>query len=778
MTLCYFQEILPKDNDERKKKKTQETNFPLFIHINFAHNHEINRQDHKRYRNVSQDTKDAFTAMFEDDLTPSAAWEKHRKDIQEKFPDDYHTKFGDRHICPDYFWAFNFYRKWIINTLGSYEGVDAYVKITEFVKEYNDKTTKNNPCDGTDIFAKVAQTEDGETCIAICDPFQRRVHKIIPQAADLLMMDATSNVDRSDTKIFHLMCPSSAGGLPLATLVTTREDAATIKFGLELLKTVLPTYAFYGRGPALGPALGITDDSDSERQALLSAWPQLIHLLCQFHLLQGRHEKMCKCLDSVHNFLFVFANQSNLNCLYNFYCKNIILFSYLLQALWQWLWSGDHKIEKNDRTPLLKLFRELVYSDTDKLFQKAEKDMKKHPLYKKYPAFKKHIEEDVLPRKELWSILYRIKEKLPTSSVNTTNYVESSFRWTKEWQFNRHRAYNLLDLLQVVMDDSQYQARRCIDMANNVLTSRLRNQKSRYLSKKTTIDHTKITRIDETSFLVPSETKKDIFYTVNIALRLCECYMGQLKGPCKHKSIVSETQNIASFDVVPTQNPEMRAVFMYLGTGKKQDPNWFKPLSSANTNQFESTGLLDQIDNFPDVEMEDAHEEHDDHASSDVSNEEKVDELKYKLKQTLAMLEGKICQRIERDIGGYEKALKIFEKHVERLPATTDSALQKSLCSFGETSTPALSVTKRKKGKYINVQATSRSRRAIPLRGSRAAYFGAPTKAQQLKAQLCVTETDEVFGHKLPGMSKKKKKKHPHDLMKSVAAGRAAERKH
>ena len=71
--------------------------------------------------------------------------------------------------------------------------------------------------------------------------------------------------------------------------------------------------------------------------------------------------------------------------------------------------------------------------------------------------------------------------------------------------------------------------------------------------------------------------------------------MGRLKGPCKHKSIVSETQNIPSFDVVPTQNPEMRAIFMYLGTGKKPDPNWFKPLSSARTNPFESTGLFDQI---------------------------------------------------------------------------------------------------------------------------------------------------------------------------------------
>ena len=62
-----------------------------------------------------------------------------------------------------------------------------------------------------------------EMCIAISDPLQRRVHKLIPQSGELMMMD-NSNVDNSDTKIVHLMCLSSAGGLPLATLVTTRKD--------------------------------------------------------------------------------------------------------------------------------------------------------------------------------------------------------------------------------------------------------------------------------------------------------------------------------------------------------------------------------------------------------------------------------------------------------------------------------------------------------------------------------------------------------------------------
>ena len=718
-----------------REKKNLVAQFPLWFHIKFTHNHEINRQDHKRMRPVSDETKDAFTSLFEQDYTPSAAWEQHRKTIQEQFPDDYYLKLGDRHICPDYFWAFKFYRKWIQEKLGSYEGVDAYVKVVNFVNEYND--LKSMDADDDDIpYTKVSQTDDGETCVAICDPFMRRVHQLIPQSGDLLMMDATSNVDRSDTKIFHLMCPSPAGGLPLATLVTTREDSNTIKFGLELLKSVLPMDAFYGRGRALGPALCLTDDSKSERSALNSAWPQMTLLLCQFHL---------------------------------------------LQAIWQWLWIGKHKIEKHDRAPLLRMFRKVVYSDTEELFNSALEQMKNHEIYKKYPQFIHHMESNVLVRKDEWSLLYRLKERLPTSSVNTTNYVESSFRWTKESQFNRHRAYNLLDLLKIVMDDSQYHARRCIDMANNTLTSRLINQKSRYVTQKSSIDVLKIEKIDEFTFSVPSETVKEKFYTVDINLRLCTCYMGQLKGPCKHKAIVASTQNLPSFDVVPTENPEMRALYMYLGTGHKVNPNWFQPLSSSSATNIEPSGILEKVN-----EMERIPEDGNmslDEPLEDLNVLEDVDtrnslQVMDKLKQCLEKLEAKIGRRIEGDKEGYWKALDIFEKQIDRLPDTKDGALQNSLCTFGKVATEAISVSKRKKGSYINVQATARSRRAIPLRGSRAAYFGAPRKEHHKRVQLHISENDEVFGHKLPGISKKKKKPHPHSLMAAVNAERAAEKKH
>ena len=45
----------------------------------------------------------------------------------------------------------------------------------------------------------------------------------MPQSGDIVLVDATSNLDRHDTKLFHF-CPTPVGGLPLGTVSTTKED--------------------------------------------------------------------------------------------------------------------------------------------------------------------------------------------------------------------------------------------------------------------------------------------------------------------------------------------------------------------------------------------------------------------------------------------------------------------------------------------------------------------------------------------------------------------------
>mgnify|MGYP006975453329 CR=1 FL=1 len=65
---------------------------------------------------------------------------------------------------------------------------------------------KDFPLPDGESYAKITQTEDGQTVAVICNPFMRRVHHIIPHSADIVFVDSTSNIDRNDTKLFRFMC--------------------------------------------------------------------------------------------------------------------------------------------------------------------------------------------------------------------------------------------------------------------------------------------------------------------------------------------------------------------------------------------------------------------------------------------------------------------------------------------------------------------------------------------------------------------------------------------
>ena len=136
--------------------------------------------------------------MFDEDISPSGAYQRVLDHF--KSSDD---ATADRHHVPDYKWVFNFHAKYIKNRFGSLNGIDVLKKVQENIKIFNEERGGE--------FAKVKQTLGGETIIAICDSLNIRVHESIPAAGDLLVMDATGNIDRFDSKIFHLMCPSTLG---------------------------------------------------------------------------------------------------------------------------------------------------------------------------------------------------------------------------------------------------------------------------------------------------------------------------------------------------------------------------------------------------------------------------------------------------------------------------------------------------------------------------------------------------------------------------------------
>ena len=64
------------------------------------------------------------------------------------------------------------------------------------------------------------------------------------------------------------MTHSVAGGLPLACFMTSSEAEITLTHALKVLKNVMPSEGFYGNGVEESPSVFLTDDCDSERNAL------------------------------------------------------------------------------------------------------------------------------------------------------------------------------------------------------------------------------------------------------------------------------------------------------------------------------------------------------------------------------------------------------------------------------------------------------------------------------------------------------------------------------
>ena len=90
------------------------------------------------------------------------------------------------------------------------------------------------------------------------------------------------------------------------------------------------------------------------------------------------------------------------------------------------------------------------------------------------------------------------------------------FRMTKDIQFDRTRSYNLPDLLANIMDNSDHYISKCLDIANGRNKS---PKKSKYDRIPSYCEKDDIMMLGNDCYLVPSETYKNLSYTVDMGLR-------------------------------------------------------------------------------------------------------------------------------------------------------------------------------------------------------------------------------------------------------------------
>ena len=129
-------------------------------------------------------------------MSVRAAHDERKQVIKQRYPDIWAQVFADRSRLPSIFWVYKFFRKLTDKEYGSLDGIDAYKRAEVIVSNFNETCQNENPSDKNIVYAKIEQTETGETVVAIADPFMRRVHEVIPQSGEIIMMDATSNLGK------------------------------------------------------------------------------------------------------------------------------------------------------------------------------------------------------------------------------------------------------------------------------------------------------------------------------------------------------------------------------------------------------------------------------------------------------------------------------------------------------------------------------------------------------------------------------------------------------
>ena len=201
-------------------------------------------------------------------------------------------------------------------------------------------------------------------------------------------------MDEYNLRVFLMVTHSACGALPLAIFVTSDEKEQTLKDALEMLKTCLPDYAFYG---AQFPKVVMTDNCYELRSSLSDVWPGAVSLLCLFHV---------------------------------------------LQQVWRWLFEKKNGISVEDRPKLLLAFKRIVYAESEDM-QNGSDDLVCDTA-STYPGFVKYV-TDVFKEREAWAMCYRVE--LPLRGNNTNNLCETQFLVIKDTILNRQKEVNVVGLI-------------------------------------------------------------------------------------------------------------------------------------------------------------------------------------------------------------------------------------------------------------------------------------------------------------------------------------------
>ena len=339
----------------------------------------------------------------------------------------------------------------------------------------------------------------------------------------------------------------------------------------------------------------------------------------------------------------------------------------------------------------------------------------------------------------------------------------------KDNSFNRTKAYNVVEVLNIKLDDHEHYRRRLINLGNG---NTQQFKQSRYKPKQTKIKKEEIQDLGDGVYAVQSQSDSEIWHTTNLWSGYCTCMGGRNCGPCVHKHAVAEHFQTSMFSVLPSMDANMKALCHLIATGTAQEETWYRTPDNPdpNVNQF--------IQNYEDrcasaadhhqehqqhQEPEHEEHEHDEHEVDNIEDNDEEDddergahqeEVLQNLTETMDELQKMLYDNIEDP--SVLKCTEYFTTQIRKgMRGGNLQTLTRTLYQIGGVAAPR--GEKRKNSGTITIQAASKSRRRFRHRGSGAATSGRKVKDMPSHSQAF---SEEISDEEEVTFNNKKSLKH------------------
>ena len=476
------------------------------------------------------------------------------------------------------------------------------------------------------------------------------------------------------------------------------------------LTSIMPERKFFG---CSHPAVIVTDNDLKERTPLSSVFPESTLLLCQFHV---------------------------------------------LKSVWSWLCDSKNAVSASIHQEIYFAFKTCLYthsvSDMEQKF--GELLTSQHCI--KNSKLHNYLSVVWASRSE-WASCYRLG--LPVRGSNTTNYVEVVFKVLKDCIFDRVLAYNGTQLLDfLVTRYEQYMVRRLLDFANGRYSKVLLKQ---MMPAASDVDFDDIVDDGEGCFTVPSVTKHDVMYTVDIAKGVCSCFAGSSGVLCKHMSAVmcKVDSSISVSSGLKVANKESRSLMFEVATGNRPSAEWLSPLKMTQCDAHAADDTSDRDSRQPVSDGSD-NAVHSECSLSLATEDLPTDAWCF---SAIEEFYGRVKQGVQENPAAFKPAIVKMHQNLKTF-AASESGLLTTLHTMGKyTGLPIKRKLtafsgRRHGGVMIGVQPTAIKRRKSCLSGRRKFCGGRPV--QTVKRHSALAQHD--YGPLAPP----RKKKCVHNLEKCV----------